>query len=319
MKKANPKAVGGFVLGAVILAIIAVAVFGTGQFFEKRVKLVAFFPGSLQGLRVGAPVQMRGVQIGKVTEIWVEFDEQTLEFTIPVILDIELSRIRGAKQDEKPREKAERSEELIAMGLRAQLVAQSLVTGQQTIQLGFHPDTPVTLVESDLPYEQLPTLPSKFEKLQSSIDAVAEEAGVVLAKISDLLSEENRGLVGQTLKNITSLTGTLNERVERIGPIVDDIGDIVAHVKENEPKLAKFLDDGSATMISYDKLAKRADKLIQDNAKGIGDFTNTGLYEFTNLAVDAQGAVEQLRRVLEEMERDPARFLLGRPGEVEVK
>lgn len=315
MKKANPKAVGGFVLAAVILALVAVAVFGSGQFFERKVKLVAFFPGSLQGLRVGAPVNMRGVQIGKVTEIWVEFDEETLEFAIPVLMDIEVSRIRGAKDREDPRQAAE----LIDMGLRAQLVAQSLVTGQQTIQLGFHPDTPVTLVETKLPYRQLPTLPSKFEKLQSSIDTVAEQAGVVLAQISDLLSEENRGLVRQTLKNLGSLTGGLDERVKQIDPIIADLRDIAAQVKENEPKLAKFLDDASATVMSYKKLAQSADKLIQDNQKGIGDFTNTGLYEFTNLAVDAQATMEQLRRVLEEMERDPARFFLGKPGEVEVK
>ena len=65
MKKANPKAVGSFVIFAVILALLAVAVFGGGRFLETRRTYVAFFPGSLMGLRIGAAVEMRGIQIGR--------------------------------------------------------------------------------------------------------------------------------------------------------------------------------------------------------------------------------------------------------------
>ena len=61
MAKVNPKTVGGFVVGAVILAVASVGVFGSGKFFEERGTLVSFFSGSLMGLRVGAPVEMRGV------------------------------------------------------------------------------------------------------------------------------------------------------------------------------------------------------------------------------------------------------------------
>jgi phospholipid/cholesterol/gamma-HCH transport system substrate-binding protein len=66
-------------------------------------------------------------------------------------------------------------------------------------------------------------------------------------------------------------------------------------------------------------MADTATRLMAENEKGISDFTSTGLYEFTNLAVDSQAAVEQFRRVLEAMERDPARFFLGKPGQVEVR
>ena len=73
-------------LGAILLAVAAVAIFGGGQFFQPRNKVVSFFSGSLMGLRIGAPVEMRGVQIGTVTEIWVEVDPDTLEFTFPVVI-----------------------------------------------------------------------------------------------------------------------------------------------------------------------------------------------------------------------------------------
>jgi phospholipid/cholesterol/gamma-HCH transport system substrate-binding protein len=41
------------------------------------------------------------------------------------------------------------------------------------------------------------------------------------------------------------------------------------------------------------------------------DFTQTGLYEYTGLAQDAQRLVDQITRVAEELERDPARFFFG--------
>lgn len=304
MKKANPKTVGGFVIGAVILAVIAVGVFGGGRFFEESVKLVAFFPGSHMGLREGAPVEMRGIQVGKVTEIWVEVDEDTLEFTIPVVMEVDLSRIRGADES-----RDSRAEELIEKGFRAQLVAQSLVTGQQSIQFDFHPGTPVRLVQTDLPYTQVPTIPSAFEEIESSVDELAKTAGVVLAQVNDLLSQENRARLAQMLdasNETLAAYAALAKRAEGIlAENQEGIGKAVAGLREVEIKVAALSD--------------AATKLVADNRKGIGDFASTGLYEFTNLAIDAQAAVEQFRRVMEEMERDPARFLLGKPGEVEVQ
>ena len=138
MKKANPKAVGGFVLAAVALSVAAVAVFGGGQFFETKRAFVSYFPGSLSGLRVGAPVTLRGVQIGTVTEIWVEAELDSLDFKIPVIMEIEMSRLKGfeaAAYDAQPKLPS-----LIERGLRAQLSAESLVTGQLAVVLNFLPE-----------------------------------------------------------------------------------------------------------------------------------------------------------------------------------
>jgi paraquat-inducible protein B len=54
-KRANPTLVGGFVLGALGLLILAIIVFGSGSLFRERPRAVAFFEGDIQGLSVGAP------------------------------------------------------------------------------------------------------------------------------------------------------------------------------------------------------------------------------------------------------------------------
>ena len=347
MKKASPKAVGGFVIGAVLIGMIAVIVFGSGRIFEKRERHVAFFTGSLQGLRLGAPVQFRGVEIGTVSEIYVQFDSVVLDFLIPVVLDINTDLIQDIGEAEV--EPEDRIEELIEKGLRAQLAVQSFVTGQQVVQLALHPDTPVQMVETDLPYEQIPTIPSTFEAMERSV-------GTVLQDISDLLTDlkgfvgDNRGTIEQGLANISETTVDAKAMMADLRKAAADIAVITKTVNKNREAIVDLVDNANDTFLSYKSLAERAEAVVaenqddlskaisglrqaeqkisdlaetanailNENRKGVKDFTNEGLYEIKNLAVDAQAAVEQFRRVMEEMERDPARFLLGQPGQVEV-
>ena len=348
MKKASPKAVGGFVIGAVLIGVIAVIVFGSGRIFQKREQHVAFFTGSLQGLRLGAPVQFRGVQIGTVSEIYIQFDTETLDFLIPVILDINTDLIQAIGETEEQPE--DNIDELIEEGLRAQLAVQSFVTGQQAVQLALHPGTPVQMVETDLPYRQIPTIPSAFEVMEKSV-------GKVLQDISDILTDlkgfvgDNRGTIEQGLANISEttvdakatmadlrkaaadiavITETVNKNREEIGDLVDNANDTIlsykslaeraeAVVAENQDDLSKAISGLRQAEQKISDLAETANAILNENRKGMKDFTNEGLYEIKNLAVDAQAAVEQFRRVMEEMERDPARFLLGQPGQVEVE
>jgi hypothetical protein len=90
-------------------------------------------------------------------------------------------------------------------------------------------------------------------------------------------------------------------------------------VSEIKSKIGKVLEDFEKAESRINVFAERATKILEENQKGLKDFSNEGLYEITNLAIDAQAAVEQFRRVMEEMERDPARFFLGKPGQVEVE
>ncbi|HEV8227869.1 MAG TPA: MlaD family protein, partial [Methylomirabilota bacterium] len=68
-KRANPTAIGAFVVVALALAVGGLVVLGGMQIFRKELPFVMFFEGSLGGLDVGAPVEIRGVKIGTVTRI----------------------------------------------------------------------------------------------------------------------------------------------------------------------------------------------------------------------------------------------------------
>lgn len=349
MKKANPKTVGGFVVGAVALGLGAVIVFGSGRFFEERKTVVSFFTDSLQGLQIGAPVEFRGVQLGTVTDIFVQVDPETLEFLIPVVYEVNPSRIHGAEAATD--EEGGRLDELIDKGLRAQLVSKSFVTGQQSIQLDFNKGAAVTLVETDLSYDQIPTIPSPMAEIKQSMEEVLGEITGLLRQVTAVFSDDNRQAIGETLENVEQFTEHLSEVITELRTAVQDVSRITATIESEKQNIAALFDNANATLVAYKDLAEGANGLISENSEGIGkaisglravegkfakladavatlvaenrtgfrDFSNDGLYEIRNLAVDAQAAMEQIRRVMEEMERDPARFFLGRPGRVEVQ
>ena len=53
MNRSNPKIIGAFVVGAIALAVVAVAGTGSGRLFHRSFKYALCFPGDLSGLRVG--------------------------------------------------------------------------------------------------------------------------------------------------------------------------------------------------------------------------------------------------------------------------
>ncbi len=68
-KRISPAAIGMFVVGSFALVIIVIVLVGSGSLLKKPVRFVCMFQGNVNGLRIGAPVKFKGVQIGTVEQI----------------------------------------------------------------------------------------------------------------------------------------------------------------------------------------------------------------------------------------------------------
>jgi paraquat-inducible protein B len=88
MRQPKQALVGGFILGALVLAAAAMVFFGRAHLFEKTSLIVVYFGDSVAGLTVGAPVTFHGVQIGSVERIAIQFSADTLKARIPVYLEL---------------------------------------------------------------------------------------------------------------------------------------------------------------------------------------------------------------------------------------
>jgi paraquat-inducible protein B len=73
-KKVNKTMIGVFVVVALVLLMIGIVVFGSGELFKRTNKFVLYFDGSVKGLSIGAPVMFRGVSIGTVKDISLIYD-----------------------------------------------------------------------------------------------------------------------------------------------------------------------------------------------------------------------------------------------------
>ena len=204
MRKINKTVIGAFVVGAVALLIVAVLVFGSGALFSQSHKYVLFFNGSVKGLSVGAPVIFRGVKIGNIVSINLLYDEQTQDVLIPVVIEVELSRVMGIA--EKPGYPDYLK--FIKQGLRAKLEIQNFITGQLMIALDFYPDKPAKFYGIMKNYPELPALPISPDIFHVMDDIPVKEITVNLeqavAGINRLVNSEGISELDRTLKEVTN-------------------------------------------------------------------------------------------------------------------
>ena len=149
-KKISPTLIGAFVVGALALIVIAILVFGSGRLFRQTKDFVLYFDNSVNGLRIGAPVKFKGVEIGSVKDIRLQLEQGKLINKIPVIIEIDLEKLtsRGATSADCDRWTAKPfSKAIVDRGLRGQLEMESLVTGLLYIALDLFPGTPINLVQ----------------------------------------------------------------------------------------------------------------------------------------------------------------------------
>jgi paraquat-inducible protein B len=325
-KKANPAVIGGFVVGAVALLVVGVLVFGSGKFWTTTVSWVSYFPGSVKGLQIGAPVTFRGVKIGQVTNIKATLDvrEQPVTILTPVYWEIEPDRIEavGIPQAELATRKAVKKRSvtqlLIKRGLRAQLQLQSFVTGQKFIQLDFHPDAAINLVGADPEVPEFPTTESGIAQLTKSLEELPlreiGDATLSLIQNADQLvnSPETKELIRSgtaTLTEYKKLARNINEQV--LPQTSKLIKNIDTQIIPPASKLVRDL-DSQVTPVARDAL-KEAEATLATYRSLVAEGSPVR-YELVNLLSEAAGAARSLRVLADYLERHPEALLAGKKG-----
>jgi len=223
-KKSNPKIIGGFVVGAILLTIIGVMAFGGGEFLKHKLRAVMFFQGSLAGLDVGAPITFRGVKIGTVTGVAVQYDIAKEVVNIPVYVEIDPSSLQVVNGEQNP---VRNLKALIARGLRGQLQTVSMVTGQTIINFDFHPGTPVRLLNIVPGILELPSIPSGLDVMLASVSSVLTKiSSLPLEQISSQLLEVMK-TADQALKDADSVMTGANGLVANVNAQVKPLTDSV--------------------------------------------------------------------------------------------
>ena len=135
--KVSPTVVGFFVLGAMLLGMVGLFSFGSLNFLRKPQRFMVYFDESVSGLDGGSPVKLRGVRVGRVSQVSLSYDKDTNRSVVAVLCELNrdvLSNPDGQTIDVSDRAEIEN---LIQSGLRAQLGVIGLATGLLYVELDF--------------------------------------------------------------------------------------------------------------------------------------------------------------------------------------
>jgi paraquat-inducible protein B len=233
-RRANPVAIGAFVVGAVALAVIGLVLLGSFHLFDQPVKVVMFFDESVAGLSVGAPVAFRGVKLGEVTAIRTRVGTTR----IAVFADLERRPFmeRGGAETGPLIAGGVSAEAFLRdaiqqTGLRAQLALQSLVTGQLVVSLVLRPDTPIAETRLERARLEIPTIPTFREQVNEALQKVPWDK--VLTSVQETLERVNTLVKSPEIpRALAALEAALGDTQKLVAQLERELATVVASVRE---------------------------------------------------------------------------------------
>lgn len=211
------------------------------------------FDQSVRGLKVGASVDFRGMELGKVVDIDLEYDPEKQRFYARVRADLYPLRFADAYRSlltEDPERKLDGRllGPLIRHGLRAQMRPANLLSGQQFIALDFFPDAdPVDTPQHGSSPILIPTTPGNFDQLQQQVSRVMTRIdGIPFDEIGQSLDESlkaMRGLLGkldgQLLPQASGVLKSARQSLDQVGKALGPKAPVIGNLQESLGELTR--------------------------------------------------------------------------------
>jgi paraquat-inducible protein B len=283
-----------------------------------NVPLKLFFENGVKGLQEGAPAEFKGLRIGTVAKVSIEFSESNEDLRTFAIVKVEPGRlpVEGAYADQPDAERTRNIqkffEKMAAQGLRAQLQTGNLLTGQSLVVFDFFPHTSPEPMEYVAGMAVFPTMPESLDDIIAKIDRTVTNLNGILVKLDKVPIEEIGNDLAQTMDSINAIPFT------RIGndlaQTMDDINAIpITEIGENLATTSARIEALPYEQITtkLDQTLANLDALIEslNAAKGgaLGMQTLRALDEITR-------AASALRGMADYLERHPEALLRGKKG-----
>jgi paraquat-inducible protein B len=306
-----------FVISSFVVLIAAIVVVGSGRFFEKPYRFICLFQGNLNGLKVGAPVKVRGVQIGSVAAIRLGLAPEEgrsrpgEELRLPVIIEIDRSQIIGRGGTAVAlQEKG--FDAMIKRGMRAQLKQESLLTGLLYVDLDFHPKTPIDLaIEPGTGiYREIPTVPTNLEAIQQQLTQALQRFQAIdfegltrsimgaAESIKDIASSRS---LKATLAELKVTVADLNQTViaARIAFVNanDNIGPLVVDLRKNSYEANATMKEARETFVAL--------RSTLEPGSPFAVYVNEALQQLTETA-------RSIGELSDYLQRNPSALIRGR-------
>ncbi len=270
------------------------------------------FRESLRGLAPGAPVDFRGIVIGQVRSIGLEYVREDRQVRFPVVVELYPERLRprggnaAAALEAPPAREVLRR--LISRGLRAQLRAGNLLTGQLYVAFDFFPQARPVTVDLTRSMIEVPTIPGTLEDLQSTVATIAR-------KLERLPLEEVTGDLRETMKSLRGTLGGADRVLQRVDR------DVAPELQRTLEEARRAMTQAQRAVDSLEKVGGAAERTLGsaqrtlDNASRTLDPQASLQQDVRSTMKELSRAAQALRSLSDYLERHPDALLRGRREE----
>jgi paraquat-inducible protein B len=293
---------------------------------------LTYFPGPLKGLRPGTPVQMKGVNVGRVRDVRLRYVAETASLETPVTLEIDPRELEFTVTDAMTRAELraqlnDAMQKLVSKGMRATLAGSLVLPGASAVALDFvaRPGTGRLIVESDPPIipaagsagieGALGAIGDVADRIRNlPIEEIAGNLRSASARVNTLISdpalEQSLQRMNRSMAEVERITTTLSRNV---GPITENIRD----ASESAVSAANSIEKLAATDVqpivqslrnaadSAAAAAKRAEELMGTSQKQN--------YDLGELVRELTRAAEAVRALAQYLTENPDSLIKGRP------
>ncbi len=307
-QKPNPTSIGLFIVVGVALGVIGLLLFSSSKIFTQTLDCIIYFDQSLNGLKEGAPVKVRGVTIGSVKRVMVRYNEATNDLALPVIITLDKKMINERLSEPLAAFTGAALEERVRMGLRASLQAESLVTGVLYVELRFNPNArPPNFHQLKPKYPEIPTEPTQIQALMENLASLDIKAistninnlivkldstvgsmrmGEITAGITNTLASANKVLTSPEITNTLASARTTLDQLRALGdkidakldPLADSVTNSLAEANRTLAQLRGTADNLKGMLRPDSPLQQNLDQLLRQLA-GTAESTSA-LLEF---------------------------------------
>lgn len=207
-----------------------------------RLFYVMYFSETLRGLSIGAHVEYRGIQIGKVEDIQLKVEEFSENIQIPVLISIYADKLTFDGDSDEAKDIVFR---LVTKGMRGQLTTGNFLTGTQFISMVFPENGNITpgkikeSSESGLAYEELPTTEGLTKILAQSATEIMNE---IHGGIKDARRLLNSSEVQSSTKDIASILENVRSLLTEIRPDIISSADGLSGTLKNTKSISDKFD-----------------------------------------------------------------------------
>lgn len=238
-----------------------------GSTFNPSMKFVLFFDQSVRGLRKPAPVEFKGIPIGRVADISFDYLQAPDDARVPVLVEIDPSLLRREAADKLGKSDAEFLADAVKYGLRATLKPGSLITGALYVDVNYYPDAKPAELTKVGDFLSIPTVPGGLENMISAalekfqnlpleatmvkFGTAAEEASATLKEIKETAASTRKMLdssefaqlpadLRASLAAFQKLSATFDKSIASYGPEGPVQGDMLRTLDELRSALRKL-------------------------------------------------------------------------------